>query len=687
MRTAAAYIRMPKSKLTVCKTAVALCAMLCTTAGLAQTQQPDLSQMPLEDLVRVKLDTVSGASKFLEKSADVPASVTIVTAEEIREFGYRTLADVLQSVRGFNVVYDRNYSYVGIRGFGRPGDYNARILFLLDGHRVNDNIYDGAYPGTAFPVDIALMDRIEIIRGASSSVYGTGALLAVINVITKRGRDLNAAEVSGTAGSLRTYKGQGTYGRRFDNGLEMLISGTDYRSHGNRSLFFPEFNSPQTNYGIAENSDADRAASVFADLIYRDFNIHIVDNSRTKQIPTASFGTVFDDPRTQTTDARGYVDIQYSHKLGEWDLIGRASYDWYNYHGVYIYDYAKQGIPPYTQNEDLASGDWLDFQFDASHLFFRRHRITVGLEYRDDLRQQQINYDLSPYFEYLDEGNPEEGAGVYVQDELRLRGNLSMVGGARFDWKDLLDSNVSPRLGLVYSPAESTRFKVMYAQAFRLPNAYESYYVSSISNGANPDLDPEQVHTLELEFEHNFAKTYDFTISMYANRFHNLIDVQSNPAIGNVPNANSSEVLHSNGLELEAGVNWPRGIKGQLSYSLQSSRYFPVDQMATDSPAQLGKARLLVPIVQNRLSAAFDGWYTDRLRSVSGVELGSYFVANATLLALDLHKNFDVSLSVYNLLNEHYADPAGFEHRQVSIPQDGRTAQLQLTYRFASRTR
>ena len=274
-----------------------ICSLWFTCTSFAQVRQPDLNNMDLEDLTKVQVDTVSGASKFLENSTDVPASVTVVTGDEIREFGYRTLADVLQSIRGFDVVYDRNYSYVGVRGFLAPGDYNARILFLLDGHRLNDDVYDSALVGTDFPVDISLIDRVEVIRGASSSVYGTGGLLAVINVVTKRGRDLDAAEVSGTAGGLRTYKGTGTYGARFDNGIEMLISGTDYRSHRNPSLFFPEFDSPQTNYGVAENADGDRAASLLADVSYGDFNIHVVDNSRTKQIPTASFGSVFNDTR------------------------------------------------------------------------------------------------------------------------------------------------------------------------------------------------------------------------------------------------------------------------------------------------------------------------------------------------------------------------------------------------------
>jgi iron complex outermembrane receptor protein len=354
---------------------------------------------------------------------------------------------------------------------------------------------------------------------------------------------------------------------------------------------------------------------------------------------------------------------------------------------VYIYDYTNSGIPPFTENEDLGNGDWADFELDAARRLFQRHHITLGAEYRHDFRQQQINYDVSPYFEYLDEEHPAEAVGVYAQDDFRLRPNLSLVGGARLDWKQALGTNASPRLGLVYSPAEFTHFKLMYANAFRGPNAYESYYVSSISNAASPNLEAEQVQTLEFEADQTFAKKYDFIASLYANRFHDLIDAQSNPAIGRLPDANSSEVLHSNGVELEWDANWPRGIKGQLSYSLQSSRYFPGDLMATNSPQQLAKARLLLPIVQKRLSVGLGGRYTDRLLSVSGVELGSYFVANATLLARDLFKNFDVSVSVYNLLNRYYADPGGYEHREVSIPQDGRTAQLQFTYRFASKTR
>ena len=366
-----------------------LFAMLCAGSVAAQeSHETDLGGLSMEDLTKMKVESVYGASKFLQKAADAPASITVVTAEEIQKHGYRTLADVLRSVRGFYVINDRNYSYVGVRGLSIPADYNARILFLLDGHRINDNIFDGAYVGTGFPVDVDLIERIEIIRGPNSSVYGTGAFVGVINVITKRGRDLNATELSTEAGSLNSYKGRVSYGGRFDNGLETLLSGSFYNSQGNRRLFFPEFDSPATNNGIAQNADANQSYSLFADVIYRDFNIHVLQASVTKHIPTASFGTVFNDSRTRTTDARGYIDIQYHHTFGSWETLGRASYDWYDYHGIYVYDYAGTGIPPYTENYDAANGAWWDFQGDASRVFFKRHKVTLGTEFRQDIRQQ-----------------------------------------------------------------------------------------------------------------------------------------------------------------------------------------------------------------------------------------------------------------------------------------------------------
>src|SRR5580704_18317398 len=105
----------------------------------------NLMDMSLEELMKVEVDSVYGASGYKQKVTEAPASVTIITADDIQRYGYRTLADVLRHVPGFYVNYDRNYSYVGVRGFNRPGDYNTRVLILVDGHGMNDDVYGGAY--------------------------------------------------------------------------------------------------------------------------------------------------------------------------------------------------------------------------------------------------------------------------------------------------------------------------------------------------------------------------------------------------------------------------------------------------------------------------------------------------------------------------------------------------------------
>lgn len=135
----------------------------------------DLTDMSLLDLLNIE---IFSASKFLQKASEAPASIDIITADEIARYGYRNINDVLRSVPGFYVTNDRNYSYIGARGFARPGDYNSRLLLLVDGKRLNDNVYDSVLAGEESPVDIDLISRIEVIRGPSSSLYGTSARFA-----------------------------------------------------------------------------------------------------------------------------------------------------------------------------------------------------------------------------------------------------------------------------------------------------------------------------------------------------------------------------------------------------------------------------------------------------------------------------------------------------------------------------
>lgn len=218
---------------------------------------PALLDMSLEELMQVEVETVYAASRQKQKVTEAPASITVITSDEIQKYGYRTLAEVLRSVRGFFVTYDRNYNYIGVLGFNRPGDYGSRVLLLIDGHRVNDNIFDSAFTGTESPLDLDLIDHIEVIRGPNSSLYVASAFLGVINVVSKRGRMVGNPEMSTEGGSFGSYKGRASYGESFNNGLEMLLSGSYYSSQGPHRLYFPEYDSPATNHGIAVNGNDD----------------------------------------------------------------------------------------------------------------------------------------------------------------------------------------------------------------------------------------------------------------------------------------------------------------------------------------------------------------------------------------------------------------------------------------------
>ena len=155
--------------------AVLLCTLAGPVAAQPHTGAEQEAPVTLEQLLSMDVERVFGASRFQQSVLEAPASVSIITRDDIERFGYRTLADILRVARGFYVSNDRNYSYVGVRGFSRPGDYNTRVLVMIDGHRLNDNVYDQAAVGTEFPLDVELIERVEVVRGASSSLYGTRA--------------------------------------------------------------------------------------------------------------------------------------------------------------------------------------------------------------------------------------------------------------------------------------------------------------------------------------------------------------------------------------------------------------------------------------------------------------------------------------------------------------------------------
>ena len=316
---------------------LSVCLLLASmaTAQSSGAPAPNISETSLEQLGNIR---VYSASKRWQTVTEAPSFVTVITGDQIRKFGYRTLAEVLQSVAGFYVDNDRNYSYVGVRGFARSGDYNSRILLLLDGHRMNENVYDGAYVGTEFPLDLALVERIEIARGPSASLYGTNAFFAVVNVVTIPPEQRQGVEVSFDAASFGTYSGTMRAGAKLGSNTQVLLTGTASESAGPSPLYFPAFDTPETNHGLATHADDDSFRSLLLTATREEFRLQAFYSARTKGIPTGAYGTIFNDPRSRTTDRRAYGELEYSRVLNDrWSVAAKGYLDYYGYKGAYAY--------------------------------------------------------------------------------------------------------------------------------------------------------------------------------------------------------------------------------------------------------------------------------------------------------------------------------------------------------------
>ena len=658
-----------------------IAALSLPLASVAESDLPELGSSEDETLLFEDIPSVFGASKYEQRVTEAPSSVSIVTADEIRKYGYRTLSDVLDSLRGFYTTDDLNYNLPGVRGFSPPGDYGNRILLLLDGQRTNDALYDSASIGQGFIVDIDLIDRVEVIRGPSSSLYGSSAFFAVVNVITKRGRDFKGAETAASRGSFDSTQGRASFGNKYANGVELLVSHTRFRSDGDQRIYFPEFDDPGTNNGIADDVDDEKAKSLFAQLSFADFTFHAAYNERDKTVPTGSYGTIFNDPRTQTTDTQLFLFLNYKHSFAnQIELNANIDYGKYDYKGDWVYDYSDTAIPDPVVWGEESHAKWWRYELQAGIHSFDRHKVIVGAEYRDNTQLDQSAED--PFDVYLDDQRDSEIWGVYGQDEFRLREDLILNLGLRYDHYDTVGGTTNPRVALIYNPLEKTTLKLLYGSAFRAPNAYELYYHDGFQTQKPPnELDSETITTTEFVLEQGIGEHFRAIADAFYYKTDDLITLVNDPADDLLVFSNLAEV-ETHGVELELEGKWAGGWKGRASYSYQNAEDQSTGESLPNSPHNMFKVNLIAPVIQNRLFSGLEYQYIGERESVLGSTLDAYSLVNLTLNVPGLWRGLDISASVYNLLDEDYGDVGSAEHLQASIPQDGRAYRMKAYYHF-----
>lgn len=649
--------------------------LLPATPALGAVDAIDIS---LEDLLQVN---IVATPKFAENPDQIPSVVSILTTEDIRLYGWRTLGDALRSLQGFNVTNDHTYAYGGVRGISQPGDYRPRLQILIDGQAINENIYASAPVDSAFPLDIGLVERIEVIRGPSAAIYGGDAMFGVINVVTRSGVSVGGEATlklgSGADRRLRLSLG-GQVG-----GSDVLVSVTGFGTHG-RTLSFDDVNGDGSRRDLHRAGGED-GGQLFVKVRGDDWHFSLIHAKRERMVPTASYDTIADDPGHAETDTYTLLNLGKEWKLNATNTLHQRLYFGnYQYDGVFPYDYTP--TDPRVMNVDAAQGSWWGFENRLVNTHWSGHRITLGIEYKSNWRQNQMNYDrgygcidsgsASPC---LDDRHSSRQISVTAQDEIQLGNANQLTLGTSYDHYGSLGTFWSPRLGLTHDAGSLGLFKALYGTAFRVPTVYERYYIAPSLAYGNPDLESEKMRSLELSWEKRFGPQARLTATAYHFHLARMVTADGNGIAVN------GSVVQATGLELEYEQRWSNGSRLRTGYTIQ--RAADEARSLDNSPRHMIKANLGLPTGIPYLRAGLETqWISARMADYGTQKTPSYLLANLNLSYAPTGKSWEVALGIYNLFDRQYTDPVATDQilgvRRWQMPQFGRTAMLRTTLHF-----
>jgi iron complex outermembrane receptor protein len=617
--------------------------------------------------------TVTGASKRPQPLSETPSIVTVVTAEEIRAHGYHTLSEALRWVRGVFVTDDRNYTYVGVRGLQRPGDYNNKVLVTLDGHSLNGNVYDDGLFGSELGIDMETVERIEVVRGPGSALYGSSAVLAVVNVVTRRPSRESGMTVSGRTGGRQEKRAFASIASSRPGRPEWSVSGSWLDTRG-ADLYFPEYDDPLTHGGVAVNADGEQALSFLGRAEWRGVQLTAKFNERMKRFPTGAFDTNFGDRRNRTYDGHDFVEVSGSRQLSPAiELHGRGYWDGARYHGYYVNGPDSSAVVNYDRGDgDVIGTEWRGHWSPAP-----RHVVTFGAVAELNARVTQENYDLDPYSLYVRLRSRSGVIAGYVEDERRLGTRVILTAGGRVDRYPGFEPVLSPRLDLVVRATPRLSWKLLAGSAFRAPSRYESDFESA-PIFVNPALGPERVTTVESELVRMSGPT-TVTLSGYQNLVRGLMDLVQVDTIGTLQYLNRDRV-RSRGLEGEVEVVRPGGTRVRLAIACQHSEIEGSGADLTNSPRWNGHLVLTHAPVDARMSLGLGLRYLSPRATLAGNHTGAAAVADGRL-GLRIGRGAEAGLEVRNMFDARYGDPGSEEHVEDQIMQETRALYATLTYR------
>jgi outer membrane receptor protein involved in Fe transport len=673
-------------------------------------------------------EEVLGASRAAEAVEDAPASVTIISREELRAMGYPTIAEAIRGVRGIYLSYDDTYYSPGVRGFARPGDYGNRILVLVDGHPTNDNWIWTSYIGFDARVDLDDVERIEVIRGAGSVVYGTGAFFGVINLVTRSKDQPTHGEVAvSTAQGAGRARATAVWHPIRDAGAWLSLSGA--QSSG-LDRYYPEYVSRPTDAGpsivdyrgnpatgLVRDADNFRAGTLGGHAWYKSLSARWMLTAHKKHSPSSQYQTLFGDPSTTNSDTRGFVDLEFEPAWEHIESLTRVHFDYYHY--ANNLPYLPNNIDPssYGVENDEYTGVWGGVEERLTIKPAAGLKLTAGADFTQHFTTRQHNIDDRGRPDYtgpdagpiVNNNNPFTNIAGYALIDAVISPRIHVSAGARIDYFDKLDfdalASLSPRVALIVKPYARGNVKLMAGKAFRVPSVYERFYVST-TQILPSSIKPEQVFSGEAEFTHRFSSAVSAVITGYANYVTNLIQlgtVSYNDTTVNQYNNSDAPVLVL-GSEAEVRHEWRQGFLLSASASLQKARYLHDDNLrrVPNSPLVLGSAKAVVPIIGRTLVLAtrlsvegprYDNQY--RKTDVACDFEGQFPAAcprqgtTDTGVVWDIvvsgavdRYNANYSLGIYNAMDWKYDTVPSTEYLQRTIRQRPRSLLASVGFKF-----
>jgi iron complex outermembrane receptor protein len=676
----------------------------------------DFDEFDLEQLIQgLSSVTASVAARTEQVSDQAPASVSIVTADDIRALGAQTLAEVLSTVPGVDITVDAlGRPRISMRGVasGVTGGASEGVLILMNGQRLDEPIEGGA-TALNLAIPVGNIQKIEVLRGPGSALYGSGAVSGVIDIITFSQEDFTGVEAFVGGGSFATQRYAlrlGSEGRNLkiagflqfedSSGARRLVP-EDAQTLIDRSLG-PE-GIPAASLAPSRATDGLRVleTNYTATLRSWEFGIRVSNQRSPGFIGVAeSLGDVNDLIHRQVT-----LSVQNTQVFQSgWRLVNRATLATNSLKRV------LQLFPPeFTQPlGDLGSVTYPSGVFVQEELTSRRyglesmgsrtfgpHALTGGVSVgRESTSDNELlsNYDYRKglpllMFEPLDGAVADEGRGVvgaFVQDIWSPVSRLSLTGGLRFDHYEGVGGNVSPRLAAVWTFPRNVSLKLLYGRAFRVPTFAEQSFSLPGYEG-NGRLDPVTLDNLEAALAYNNpARRLRFSASAYLSYLRNPIVAQGTFEPGTsrpVVNGAGSDIR---GFELQVRRGFGLGGSAFVNYSHQTVDSSEGGAWAPEVPAHLGNLGVTFSVagrVHITPSMIFRSG-SPRQPGDPRLDLSGHALLNLSAQVPDLYRGFAVSISMRNLLNEAYRDPSPMGGVPGDYPRPGRSLFLSATYQF-----